>query len=153
MKNKKSASWQTQFPNIYRFITENKTVRYLSKVEFRLLNQSKYKKEIIYFLSFIIVFVTILLFVATSALAVKLYQEVSLYSKITNQRQIMQEKINFWQSFTQNYDGYKDAYFQIALLEYSLGNFEKAREYNKQVLLLDPGFEDAKNLEVLFENK
>ena len=150
MKNKFN---NPQFPNIYRFITENKTLKRLSKVEFRLLNQSKYKKEIIYFLSFIIVFVTILLFVVTSLLAVKLYQEVSLYVKITNQRQTLQGKINFWQSFIQKYDGYKDAYFQIALLEYQLGNFEKAREYNKQALLLDPGFEDAKNLEVLFEKQ
>lgn len=142
-----------QFPNIYRFITEQKALKQLSKVELRLLSQSKYKKEIIYFLSFIIVFMTILLFLAVSVLTIKLYQEINIYSGIMSQRQEMQEKINFWQSFVQKYDGYKDAYFQIALLEYSLGNFEKARQYNKQALLLDPGFEDAKNLGALLENK
>ena len=153
MKNKKSALWRTQFPNIYRFITEQKLFKLLLKVEFRLLNQSKYKKEIIYFLSFIIVCRTILVFLAVSVLSIKLYREINIYLGITSQRQEMQRKINFWKSFMQKYDGYKDAYFQIALLEYSLGNFEKARHYNKQALLLDPGFEDANNLEVLLESK
>ncbi|MEK7160215.1 MAG: hypothetical protein AAB702_01930 [Patescibacteria group bacterium] len=150
MKNKKN---NPQFPNIYRIITENKTLKYLSKLEFRLLSKSKYKKEIIYFLSFILLFITVLLLVGISALAIKLYQEVNVYSKTISQRETLQGKINFWDSFTQKYDGFKDAYFQIALLEYQLGNFEKARQYNKKALLLDPGFKDAKNLEVLLENK
>lgn len=152
MKNKKPASWRTQFPNIYRIITENVTLQKLVKLEFRLLNQSKYKKEITYFLSLIVFVVVILLSVGISVLAIKLYQEINLYSKTISQRQAMQKKINFWLSFTQKYEGYKDAYFQIALLEYRLGNFEKSRYHNKKALLLDPGFEDAKNLEVLLEN-
>lgn len=150
MKNKKN---KPQFPNIYRIITENKLLKRVSKLEFRLLKQSKHKKVLTYFLSFIILFVTVSLLIGVSVLAIKLYKEVLFYSKITNQRQVLQEKINFWQSFRQNYDGYKDAYFQIALLEYQLGNFQIAKEYNKQALLLDPGFEDAKNLRVLLESK
>ena len=144
-KNKKIP----QFPNIYRIITENKLFNKLSKVEIRLLNQSKHKKIFTYVLSVTTIFITILLLFGVSIFTIKLYQEIGLYSAIVNQRQVMQKKINFWQSFTQKYDGYKDAYFQIALLEYQLGNFEKAREYNKQALLLDPGFDDAKSLRVL----
>nr|MBI5455755.1 hypothetical protein [Candidatus Levybacteria bacterium] len=150
MKNKIKS---TQFPNIYRIITENKLIKRASKIELRLLNQSKHKKVLTYFLSITVISATILLSVGISVLAARLYQDANMYVRITKQRQVMQEKINFWQSFKENYDGYKDAYFQIALLEYQLGNFEKAKEYNKQALLLDPGFDDAKNLGVLLENK
>lgn len=149
MKNKIKT---TQFPNIYRIITENKLIGRISKIEFRLLSQSKYKKQVVYFFSFLLILITILLLIIVSILVIKLYQEVNTYRKIVSQRQLIQQKINFWQSFRESYDGYKDAYFQIALLEYQLGNNERAREYNKKSLLLDPGFEEAKNLEVLLEN-
>lgn len=150
MKNNKKTS---QFPNIYRIITENILFQRVSKAGIRLLNQSKHKKVLMYFLSFVILVLIILLLVGSSILIIKLYQQVNLYSSITTKRQNLENKIIFWKSFTQKYDGYKDAYFQIAFLQYQLGNFEKARENNKKALLLDPGFEDAKNLQVLLENK
>lgn len=152
MNKNKTVSWWTQFPNIYRIITEDKLIKRISRIEIRLLSQSKYKKQIIYIFSFLLILITVLLFITTSILAIKLYHEVNTYQKIASQRQLIQQKINFWQSFKESYDGYKDAYFQIALLEYQLGNNEKAKEYNKKSLLLDPGFEEAKNLEVLLES-
>ena len=56
MKNKISVSCRTQFPNIYRFITENKFLKHVLKLEFKLLNQPKHKKALTYFLSYIIFF-------------------------------------------------------------------------------------------------
>lgn len=85
--------------------------------------------------------------------AVKFYKSSSELSRISAERQSLQEKINFWQSVVDKYDGYKDAYFQIAIFEYRLGNYKKAQEYNKKALLLDPNFEDSKKLEVLLEEK
>lgn len=150
MKNKKKTS---QFPNIYRAITESKTLNKFKKMEFRLLNQSKHKKIIYY--AFISLFFLIIVFLSFGILVsgLKFYKYVSLYAKISSERQSLQGKINFWQSIADKYEGYKDAYFQIALLEYKLGNFKKAREYNKKALLLDPNFEDSKKLEILLEGK
>lgn len=150
MKNNKKSP---QFPNIYRIITENKFFKEITNLEISLLNQSKHKKTITYFLSFTTTILIIVLLIGSLTLTIKLYQGVGSYLKIANNRQDLSNKINFWQSFTQKYDGYKDAYFQIALLQYQLGNFEKAKESNKKALLLDPGFKDAKSLEILLENK
>ena len=135
MKNKKNSKPASQFPNIYRIITE-----------------SSFFKKPIAFMSIILVFLIVILILAGIAVfSVKLYNYFNSYRQISAQRQNLEEKINFWQSIADKYEGYKDAYFQIALLEYRLGNFEKAKEYNNKALLLDPNFEDAKKLEALLE--
>jgi len=84
---------------------------------------------------------------------VKTYQNLDQAIQINNQRQILQGKINFWQSIIDKYDGYKDAYFSKRLLEYNLGQIQKAKEDNLKALLLDPNFEDAKKLEIVLEGK
>lgn len=89
----------------------------------------------------------------TLALGVNFYKLSNAYVKINSERYDLGKKINFWQSIANKYEGYKDAYFQIALLEYKLGNFKKALEYNKKALFLDPNFEDSKRLEILLEEK
>lgn len=126
MKKKHVAS---QFPNISRIFPEKKISYYLS-VFFVFLS--------VILLTFLIVFYGIRVY--------KYYSEVQI---INSQRQEISDKINFWKSVANKYEGYKDAYFRIAILEYSLGNFEKAKQYNKKALLLDPNFEDAKKLEEL----
>ncbi len=126
MKKKHVAS---QFPNISLIFPEKKISYYLS-VFFVFLS--------VILLTFLIVFYGIRVY--------KYYSEVQI---INSQRQEISDKINFWKSVANKYEGYKDAYFRIAILEYSLGNFEKAKQYNKKALLLDPNFEDAKKLEEL----
>jgi len=69
------------------------------------------------------------------------------------QRQQIQDKINFWQSIADKYEGYKDAYFQMAILDYNLGNFKKAKLDDQKALTLDPNFEDAKNLNAVLSGK
>ncbi len=150
MKNKKKAS---QFPNIYRTITESKVFKRLKKLEFRLVLQSKHKKLIYYFGLIVSFAIIIFLIFGISVLSFRLYENIRLVTKISSERNALREKINFWQSIANKYEGYKDAYFQIALLEYRRGNFKKALEYNKKALLLDPNFEDSKKLEILLEEK
>lgn len=153
MKKKKNSKPASQFPNIYRTITESGFFKNLEKNEFRLLNQPKLKKPIA-FISIILVFLAVLLLLAGIGIfSIKLYKYFNSYRQISAQRQNLEEKVNFWQSIADKYEGYKDAYFQIALLEYRLGNFEKAKEYNNKALILDPNFEDAKKLEALLEGK
>ena len=83
----------------------------------------------------------------------KSFEYLNQTHQVSLERQEMQERINFWQSIANKYEGYKDAYFQMAILDYQLGNFQKAKTENKKALTLDPNFEDAKKLELLLENK
>ncbi len=145
-KNKQSAS---QFPKIYRFITERKLWVKIKKSSFSLSNQSKLTK-IKWIFSIVFLFLTtIILISAILFFTVNLYDNLVVFNKVNSERQQIQSQINFWKSIANKYDGYKDAYFKIALLEYKLGNIKSSQEYNKKALLLDPNFEDAKKLDVL----
>lgn len=153
MKNKEKKHLASQSPNIYRIITESKIFKKLKKLEFRLILQSKHKKLIYYSGLIVSIILIVFLICGISVLSFKFYENIRLVTRISSERQALQEKINFWQSIANKYEGYKDAYFQTAFLEYKLGNFKKALEYNKKALLLDPNFEDSKKLEVLLEKK
>lgn len=148
MKNKKKTS---QFPNIYRFITESKLLKNIKKIEFKLIWQSKHHKYFYYFLAFLSVLTTLIFLFGIVMFTSSFYQKAAEYRKISLERKNTQEKINFWKSIANKYEGYKDAYFQIALLEFRLGNTKNALEYNKKALLLDPNFEDSKKLQILLE--
>jgi tetratricopeptide (TPR) repeat protein len=129
-----------QFPNIYRRITE--------RLSFKLAWQPKLSKITVLVLASISLLISLVLVAGIVVFTVKTYQNMNQAIQINNQRQTLQGKINFWQSIIDKYDGYKDAYFQKALLEYNLGQIQKAKEDNLKALLLDPNFEDAKKLEM-----
>lgn len=150
MKNKKKSS---QFPSIYRIITENKLFKKLKELEFRLILQAKHKKYVYYFFVALTLIISTFLIIGILMFGIKFYKLSNEYTKLRSERISLEQKINFWQSIANKYEGYKDAYFQIALLEYRLGNFKKSQEYNKKALLLDPNFEDSKKLEFLLEGK
>ncbi len=134
-----------QFPNIYRIITE--------KLSFRLSWQPKLSKIAILALALISTLISLVLVVGIAILGVQTFQNVNQAVQVNSQRQDLQSKANFWQSIIDKYDGYKDAYFQKALLEYKLGQIDKAKADNAKALLLDPNFADAKNLETVLEGK
>ena len=134
-----------QFPNIYRIITE--------RLMFRLLWRPKLGKLALFVLASISVLISVVLVVGIVVFAVITYQNLNQAVQINNQRQDLQGKANFWQSISDKYDGYKDAYFQKALLEYKLGQIDKSKQDNLKALLLDPNFEDAKKLEMVLDSK
>lgn len=147
MKKKKANKKPQQFPKNYRFITESKAFRSVSNYWFRLSNQSKVK-QFFKFTSIVLVVLTVLVLIfGISIFSLNLYKYYQEFSQISSQRQNMQSQINFWQSVSDKYDGYKDAYFRMALLEYNLGDFKNAELNNQKALLLDPNFSDAKKLE------
>lgn len=71
--------------------------------------------------------------------------------RIDTQRKMVQEEINYWEKVVSRYKGYRDGYFQLALLEYQLGNREKAAAYVKQALFLDPNFAPAQELQAILQ--
>lgn len=134
-----------QFPNIYRFITE--------RMSFRLSWRPKLSKITFLVLASISILISLVLTTGIIIFAVIIYQNLNQTVQINNQRQDLQSKANFWQSISDKYDGYKDAYFQKALLEYKLGQIDKSKQDNLKALLLDPNFEDAKKLEMVLDSK
>src|ERR1035437_1733376 len=134
-----------QFPNIYRFITE--------RLSFRLSWQPKLSKITFFTLASASIIISLVLVVGIVFFGVKTAQNLNQAIQINAQRQNLQGKANFWQSISNQYDGYKDHYFHKALLEYNLGQIDKARQDNTQALLLDPNFTDAKKLETILNKK
>jgi tetratricopeptide (TPR) repeat protein len=132
-----------QFPSIYRRITE--------RLSFNLSWQPKLSKTTVLVLASTSILISLILVVGIVVFGSNTYQNFNQVIQINNQRQGLQSKINFWQAIIDKYDGYKDAYFQKALLEYSLGQIDKAKEDNTKALLLDPNFEDAKKLEMVLD--
>ena len=145
MKNKEKKKVASQFPNIYRIITERLT--------FRLLWRPKLGKLALFVLASISILISLVLVAGIVVFAVITYQNLNQAVQINNQRQDLQGKANFWQAISDKYDGYKDAYFQKALLEYKLGQIDKSKQDNLKALLLDPNFEDAKKLEMVLDSK
>jgi len=134
-----------QFPNIYRRITE--------KLSFRLSWQPRLSRITYLVLASVSILISLALVAGITVFAVKTYQNFNQVVQINKQRQVLQGKANYWQSISDKYDGYKDAYFQKALLEYRLGQIDNAKADNLKALLLDPNFTDAKKLETVLNNK
>ncbi len=143
----------TQFPNIYRIITENLRAKKPGNALFRLLNQAKLQKTTVLLAKALSIAIMLFLTVGIVILAAKLFQEYKKYENISLQRENLRGQIKFWQSVADKYPGYKDAYFRMALLEYQLNDYQKAKDANSKALILDPNFNDAKKLEVILEKK
>jgi hypothetical protein len=68
------------------------------------------------------------------------------------QRQMVVKKINQWQAVVGQYPGYRDGYYQLALLEKQLGNNQLAYGYIVKALQMDPDFTTGKEfLETLVQ--
>lgn len=117
-----------KFPRIYRFITESVFTRW--------------KLISIGLLSFI-------LLVAITVVSFDLYKNLSEKQKVEQERQKLIAKVNFWESIASQYKDYRDAYFQLAVLEYQLKNFDQSKSHLQKALGIDPNFEAARKLEKL----
>ena len=74
------------------------------------------------------------------------------FNKLENQRNQIISKINTWESITDKYQGYKDGYLQLAVLEYQLQNFEKSKLYLRKALKLDPNYKEAIEMGKVLKN-
>ncbi len=67
--------------------------------------------------------------------------------RVERQKQKLSSEIVFWEKTLITHPGYRDGYFQLALLEYQVKDFEKAKIYTQKALDLDPNFEKGRELE------
>lgn len=142
LMKKKEVKMSKQFPNIFRFIPETKLIKKIIK-----------SKKTFYVTLGFSLGVSLILFLGIMIVLAALYININEFSVLIKTRQEVKAKISFWKSITNKYDGYKDAYFQQALLEYSLGAIKNAKQTNLNALLLDPNSSDAKKLKTLLDTK
>lgn len=128
-----------QFPKIYRIITE----------PFHLFKKSKNKNSKIFkklkfqgLVTFYIV-ITALILLLSFDLLISLQKQ----KEINFERTKIQSEIKLWEAISVKYQGYKEAYYQLALLNYRIGEIDKAKFYINKALYLDPNFEKARDLQ------
>ena len=149
-----------KFPRIYRIFTDP-----LRRIEASLLRQSllsearKVKKtgkkhpvllKKLKYQSSIILLVVIL--VSIFVLGFDLMNNIQKQKEIDYQRGKIETQIKFWQDLASKFNDYKEAYYQIASLEYQLGNIDNAKYYLNKALYLDPNFEKARELEKILKD-
>ena len=134
MKNKAK---NLKFPRIYRKIPEH--------LEFLHVLENLKKMAIVF--AFASVFVFILFITAD------LYKNFINIRQIQAQRQKLIHEIKLWESFSEKYKNYKEVYFQIAIREFELGNFNKVRQSLQKALFIDPNYEEALKLQKEIKGK
>ncbi|MEK7551450.1 MAG: tetratricopeptide repeat protein [Patescibacteria group bacterium] len=143
MKESKKTTAKLEFPNIYRTITE--------KIHFKpSVKLSKFYAYASIVLTFIVVILLLGLMVFVSF---EFGQNFTKYQNLHVQRQDLKSKINFWNSVAEKYDGYPDAYLNLANLYFQLNDFENAKKYVYKALLLNPDLDKALVLEEKLKRK
>lgn len=126
-----NSSWQPNskkfnFPSIYRSITDTHGF-------------------------FVCISVVLLVFVIV--LSVLLYSQIRAWQGLQRERSAINQEIEFWEKIAKQYSNYRDAYFRLAVLNYKLGDRERAKDYLQNVFLIDPLFEEGRELERMLNSK
>lgn len=83
------------------------------------------------------------IFIVASNIQANIQEKKDLEQK----RETIKQQITYWQENARKYPGYRDAYFQLALLEYQLGDAQSSQNYLNKVESIDPNFQEAQKLE------
>ncbi len=133
-KNPEASGKKTKSPSNSRAITDPAK---LLKI---------YRGSLKVFLAFIFIVTVIVVFV-------DLQKNLEIKQNIDFQRVNLTKELNFWKDFISKHKDYRDAYFQVSILEYKLGNISNAKKYAREGLSLDPNSDDGKKLEQFLVNK
>jgi len=106
------------FPSISRFITE------------------KWKIILVGLVSVVILF-------GIALQGLLLSQNLKEVDELQKGKVKLASELSYWQQVVKEYEGYRDAYFRIASLQFSLGKVDEAKESLEKVLSLDPNFREA----------
>lgn len=119
-----------EFPRIPRFITED-VVSVRTLFLFKLL----------------------LISIVSVMLVMQIIREVAALPINAAQAQLVQEnrhkitaEIAHWKKIADQYTGYRDVYYKIAVLEYRQGNVVEAKKYIQKALEVDPNFDAGRVL-------
>lgn len=123
-----------QSPRNYRTITER-----FKKFNRKYSLLKKLKLEALVFLYVVTIFSILIL-------CFNLLTNLQKQKEINFQREKIQSEIKLWQDVADKFKNYKEAYYQLAVLEYKLGEIEKSKFYIEKSLYLDPSFDKAREL-------
>lgn len=89
----------------------------------------------------------LVLFLTIITAGLSLYGRLQQKQDLDSKRSKILSQIQVWQEIVGKYKDYRDGYLTLAILEYRLGDSDKARLYLKQTLSIDPNFGKARDLE------
>lgn len=115
-----------EFPRIYRIITE--------WGKFRLVLPS-YR--------FLVYFFSVLLSLGILVSGYVLYTTIREKQHADEERLQVLKEIRYWEEITGKYIGYRDAYLQLAVLQYQLGEFDRARYFAQKGFAIDPNSQEV----------
>lgn len=144
LKKSESHLNRHKFPNISRFITDSFTISLFKTKPFRINRTIKIA---------ILTLLGAVMFFLIGISGYDLYGNYQSKKKLDLERQEIISKIEKWQGIANKYKDYRDAYFQLAILEYRLRDFDKSKFYLDKTLALDPNFEKGRTLEKLLSIK
>ncbi|MBI4096886.1 MAG: hypothetical protein HY428_00530 [Candidatus Levybacteria bacterium] len=121
-------SKKSQFPSIFRTITELPGFSFLP-----VLNRWA-----------VVGFVSGILLMGIIITGVSLWQNNEALAKVKQERARYVQEVAFWKRVVDQYDGYRDGYFKLALLTYQLGEKTQARSYLQKAMELDPNFQEGR---------
>jgi tetratricopeptide (TPR) repeat protein len=131
MKKKKINKKTPKLPKIYRFITEK-----ASWVA---------KNRTVIVSTYTVIYLVVIAVVAY--LTISFYSNFKKYQNASSEQVAIVRQIKSWQGILRRYPDFKDAYLQLAVLEYRLRNYQQAKIYCDKALLLDPEYSDAIELD------
>ena len=94
------------------------------------------------------------LFLAENLASTKSQELISLEEMLKKKRERprkIRQEISFWEKIIKEKPDYRDAYFQLAVLYYQIGQKGEVGKYLQKTLDLDPNFAPAKRLEKLIQ--
>src|SRR3989338_4803642 len=138
MNKEKLKPYLIKFPKIFRFIPEQKYFKKIKKHQWRLIAAG---------------FVSAIILGAIVIVGADSYRNYQENKRLSEKRENIETQIKFWKSVNQKYMGFRDSYFQLALLEYQLKDFDKSREYLEEALKLDPNFKDGIKLQEILNKR
>ena len=94
---------------------------------------------------FMVSFVSTFLAAAVMVQGIDLTRQVRTLEQLRLEREQMRREVVYWEDVVRKHQDYRDGYFRLALLEYRLGNREKAKAYLDQTLMIDPNYVPALN--------
>lgn len=94
-----------------------------------------------------------ILIVAIALISWNIQSNMQEKKQLEQNRAKIQGEVNYWREMVNKYPGNRDAYFQLALLEYQLGDTQASSTYVTKVKLLDPNFQEAYKLEKVLGSK
>lgn len=122
------------FPSFFRFITEYS------------FTSAQSKNIKVALVSVISLYILLLIFLQ----GVVFYYHHLNQEFLVSERTQLQKEVAYWQQVADRYKGYRDVYYRIASLQYSLGDIGSAQKYLKKAIELDPNFPEGKVLGAKF---